>query len=298
MPHTKRKFSECLNCGTRLAASHAYCPECGQANHDLNIPVRHFLGEAVEGIFHFDTKSIRTILALTFNPGFVTSEFIKGKRVRYVAPVKLYVFISFLFFLLLSVMPGRNEPVSSADSPSTSIGITFFGINSQELRGMKNTQLDSVMQTRGIELSMLNKYIVRQLSRLGTLGPEGFNHLLMKGISYMMFALMPFFALFVFLLFRKKALYYIGTLIFSIHYHSFVFLLLTASLIVNRLAGTSLTMEIPLIVCPIYLFFALRHVYKDSCIKTIGKTLLIGVLQTGSLTFLFIVTTFISLLII
>ena len=163
---------------------------------------------------------------------------------------------------------------------------------------MKNTQLDSVMQSRGIELSMLNKYIVHQLSRLVTLRPEEFNHLLMKGISYMMFALMPFFALFVFLLFRKKALYYVGTLIFSIHFHSFVFLLLTTSLIVNRLAGTSLTLEIPLIICPIYLFFALRHVYKDSRIKTIGKTLFIGILQFGSLAILFIATTFISLLII
>jgi hypothetical protein len=68
------------------------------------------------------------------------------------------------------------------------------------------------MQSRGMALTILNRYIVRQMSRIGAEGQEGFNHLLMKGISYMMFALMPLFALFVFLLNRRKAQYYIGTL--------------------------------------------------------------------------------------
>jgi len=94
-------------------------------------------------------------------------------------------------------------------------------------------QLDSVLQSRGVALSVLNRYIVRQLSRIGTEGKKGFNHLLVKGVSYMMFALLPLFALFFFLLNRKKAQYYIGSLIFSIHYFSFVFLLLTVSLVVD-----------------------------------------------------------------
>jgi hypothetical protein len=113
----------------------------------------------------------------------------------------------------------------------------------------------------------------------------------------MMFALMPLFALFVYMLNRKKAQYYIGTLIFSIHYHSFVFLLLTVSLVVNRLAGTSFTLEIPIIVCPLYLFLALRRVYLDSRLKTFGKTVLIGILQFASLALLFLATVFISLLV-
>ena len=201
----KRKFLECLNCGTRLESSNAFCPQCGQANHDLNIPLRHLLEEAAEGVLHFDIKSVRTIQALTFKPGFVTSEFIKGKRARYVPPVRLYVFISFVFFLLLSLSPGRHESVSSAESPGTEKGITFNKINSQELRGLQQAQLDSLMQSRGMALTMLNRYIVWQMSRIDKEGQEGFNHLLMKGISYMMFALMPLFALFVFLLNRKKA---------------------------------------------------------------------------------------------
>ena len=293
----KRKYSECPNCSARLETSDTYCSRCGQANHDLNIPLKHLLEEAIEGIFHFDIKSVRTLKALVFKPGFVTLEFIKGKRVQYVPPVRLYIFISFLFFLLLSLSPGKHEPISTANSPSTPNVITFYNINSQELRGLEQAQLDSLMQSRGVALTILNRYMVRQMSRISTEGQVEFNHLLMKGISYMMFALMPLFALFVFLLNRKKAQYYIGTLVFSIHYHSFVFLLLTVSLVVGRLAGTSLIWVISIIICPVYLYLALRYMYQGSRMKMIGKTLLVGVLQFASMALLFFVTAIISILI-
>jgi len=291
----KRKYSECPNCGARLETSDTYCSQCGQANHDLNIPLRHMLEEALEGILHFDIKSVRTIQALTFKPGFITSEFIKGRRARYVPPIRLYIFISFLFFLLLSLPSGRHESVSSADSHPTTI--TYHKINSQELRGLQQAQIDSLMQSRGVALTILNRYMVRQMARIGTEGQEGFNHLLMKGISYMMFALMPLFALFVFLLNRKKAQYYIGTLVFSIHYHSFVFLLLTITLIVDRLGGTSLIWAISIIICPFYLYLALRYMYQGSRMKMMGKTLLVGVLQFASMALLFFWTAIISILI-
>ena len=294
----KRKYSECPNCGTRLEISLSYCSKCGQANHDLNIPLKHLLEEAAEGILHFDIKSVRTVQALAFKPGFVTSEFIKGKRASYVPPVRLYIFISFLFFFLLSLLTGRHESVSSADSSSTSIKITYFDgkISSKELRGLHPVQLDSLMDSRGVPLSVLNRYIVRQMSRFETEGHEDFNHLLVKVASYMMFALMPLFAFFVFLINRKKAQYYIGTLVFSVHYHSFVFLLLTVSLIVDRLVGTSLIWIIPILVCPYYLYKAMRYIYEGSRMKMIGKTLLVGVFQFISMAFLFLITITISLL--
>jgi len=296
MAHVKRKYAECLNCGSRLSDSFSYCPQCGQANHDLNIPVRHLFEEAAEGIFHFDIKSLRTISTLTFKPGVITSEFIAGKRATYVAPVRLYIFISFLFFLLLSLSSAGHRAESPTDSPSTTTEITFYDINSKELRGLKPAQLDSVMQAHGMKRSFINRYFVRQLSRIEKEGTEGFNHRLMKGISYMMFAVMPLFALFVFLLYRKKAVYYIGTLVFSIHYHCFVFLLLSVSLIVDRLADLSLIWLVPLFICPVYLFLALRHMYGETRLRTWGKTLLVGVMQLISIFLSLLSMIFISVL--
>jgi hypothetical protein len=152
------------------------------------------------------------------------------------------------------------------------------------------------MESRGLSQSLVNRYIVRQLSRIGTEGQEGFNHLLMKGFSYMMFALMPLVALFVFLLNRKKAQYYIGTLVFSIHYHCFVFLLLIVFLILDRLIGTSWLFIFSIVVCPIYLYKAMRYNYEGSRMKMIAKTLFIGWLQFVSMAFLFFITAVLSIL--
>jgi hypothetical protein len=296
MSRVKKKYSECLNCGARLGVSSSYCPQCGQANHDLNIPVRHFVEETAEGILHFDAKSIRTIHTLMLKPGVVTSEFVAGKRAKYVAPMRFYIFISFLFFLLLSYS-SSHEKEPSTDSHETSVGITFHKINSKNVKGMTSSQLDSVLHSEGLPLSVFNRYIVRKLSRIGTEGQEGFNHVLLKSISYMMFALMPIFALFVFLLYRKKAMYYYGTLVFSVHYHSFVFLMLLVTLIVDLIVDNSLILVIPLIVCPVYLYLALRRMFNGSRLGTISKTMVLGVFQCISFILMFLATMFISILI-
>jgi len=275
---------------------HNYCPQCGQINHDVNISLKHLIAEVIENIFHFDTKSVQTLKVICFKPGFITSEFIKGKRAQYVAPVKFYIFISFVFFLIISLPQAPQGTSPNVDMKIDTI--TFLNISSANLRGLtQQSQLDSVMQAHAIPLTTLNKYIVRQLSRLGREGQEGFNHMLLKGVSYMMFVLMPLFALFVFMINRKKAKYYIGTLVFSLHYHSFVFLLLTLSFIADRIIGTSIILIIPIIVSPIYLLMALKHVYGDSLLRTSVKTMFIGISQFVSMVLLFILTTLITLLI-
>jgi hypothetical protein len=175
--------------------------------------------------------------------------------------------------------------------------ITYFGISSAELRGVtQHAQLDSVMQVHAIQPTVLNRYIIRQLSHLGTEGQEGFNHLLLKGVSYMMFALMPLFALIIFILHRIKAKHYIGTLVFSIHYHSFVFLLLTLSFVMDRIAGTSIIFIVPIVLSPIYLLMALRRVYGDSFLRTVMKMIVLGGSQIVSMGILFILTVFVVLM--
>jgi len=107
----------------------------------------------------------------------------------------------------------------------------------------------------------------------------------------------PVFALFIYLLHRKKRLRYVGTLIFSVHFHCFAFLILLLCMLVNRIAGISELFYVTLVIFPIYLFLACRHVYNNSRSMTLLKTLVIGLLHAGSMATLFLVTTFISLLV-
>lgn len=98
----RRKTNVCPNCGTILKAEYEFCPSCGQENHDLKIPIGHLVYEFIESIFHFDTKVWNTLKAIITKPGQITSDFVRGKRARYVPPARLYVFVAFFFFLMLN----------------------------------------------------------------------------------------------------------------------------------------------------------------------------------------------------
>jgi hypothetical protein len=285
----------CANCGLQLQAAYQFCPQCGQKDHDLNVSISHLIGEAIEGFLHLDSKSFQTVRKLVLKPGFLTAEYIKGRRVRYVAPVRLYVFISFVFFLLLGLPDGKHSK-SKEDDP-VGFSISYYGIKSLDLRGFTQIQIDSVMKKHDLNPTMINTYVLRQLVRIGSGGKEEFSHVLMKAISYMMFALMPVFALFVYVLHRKKELRYISTLIFSVHFHCFAFLILILCILVNRFIGISELFYAVPIIFPMYLFLAFRHVYGNSRFVTLLKILVIGLLYASSMAILFLVTIFISLLV-
>ena len=58
--------------------------------------VTHFFYD----ITHFDSSFFHTVRQLIFKPGFLSAEYMKGKRVKYLHPIRMYVFTSALFFLL------------------------------------------------------------------------------------------------------------------------------------------------------------------------------------------------------
>lgn len=95
------KLTVCPNCDTPLPHQENYCPNCGQQNHELKLPLGHLIYEVVENITHFDDKLWRTLKAIFTRPGQITADFLAGKRVRYVPPVRLYVFVSVIFFFLV-----------------------------------------------------------------------------------------------------------------------------------------------------------------------------------------------------
>jgi Protein of unknown function (DUF3667) len=104
----RRKIGICPNCDTILKPEDNFCGICGQENHDLKVSVGHLLYETVESITHFDTKLYTTVKAIFSNPGKLTLDFLTGKRARHVHPIRFYVFISFVFFLLVNLNADRT----------------------------------------------------------------------------------------------------------------------------------------------------------------------------------------------
>lgn len=122
----------CLNCSTPLQEGWEFCPNCGQKNQELKLPLGHVLEELAEGIWHFDSKLWATLKAIITRPGKITADFLDGRRVRYVPPIRLYVFISFLFFFTASVMQHRREEAEAeptfhlkAGKPNKEINVAY-----------------------------------------------------------------------------------------------------------------------------------------------------------------------------
>lgn len=101
-----RHERNCLNCGFRV--EERYCTRCGQENVEPKESVGHLVGHFFADITHFDSKIFTTLKDLIFRPGFLTSEYVAGRRVAYLNPIRMYVFISAIFFLALYADKGEG----------------------------------------------------------------------------------------------------------------------------------------------------------------------------------------------
>jgi hypothetical protein len=95
----QRKEKTCLNCGAQLVGR--YCQDCGQENLEPKESFGHLLRHFLEDLTHFDGKLFATMRPLIFKPGFLTKEYVAGRRVAYLNPIRMYLFISAMFFLIL-----------------------------------------------------------------------------------------------------------------------------------------------------------------------------------------------------
>ncbi len=112
----------CRNCGA--AAPGRYCPSCGQETA-LALPAAGaFLREAAGRYVALDGRLARTLYHLPFKPGFLTREYLAGRRKRYIRPARLFLVLALALFAVLrlasEVQPGAaivfddgGEPVGA-----------------------------------------------------------------------------------------------------------------------------------------------------------------------------------------
>jgi uncharacterized protein DUF3667 len=91
----------CANCGAPLQGR--FCSACGQEAKPLDPPVRHFAKEFAQEFFDVDGKQIRSLRRLVFSPGFLTREYVEGRRVGWLTPLKLYLLTSVAAFAMFAI---------------------------------------------------------------------------------------------------------------------------------------------------------------------------------------------------
>jgi hypothetical protein len=102
----------CINCGA--IAVGAYCPACGQET-DVRLPtLQQFMRETMGSLVAIDGRLWRTLHALLTRPGFLTREYLRGRRRYYVRPARLYLATSLILFAVLRL---TAEPIRFAVLP-------------------------------------------------------------------------------------------------------------------------------------------------------------------------------------
>jgi hypothetical protein len=93
----------CKNCEKPFESDFEFCPHCGQKSKDeLTIGVLFY--NTISNYFSFDARFFKSFIPLLIKPGYLASKFIEGKRLLYLHPAQMYLFISVIFFFLFTIL--------------------------------------------------------------------------------------------------------------------------------------------------------------------------------------------------
>lgn len=306
-------FLICPNCGETEVGK--YCPNCGQSNKDYNKPVKDIVGDLLDSI-NIDVRLLNTLIPFFTKPGFLTEEYFKGRRKRYVPPMRMYMFVSIIFFFLVQYTSKddiKNNIVKVNDNETKS-GLVINSLKN-DTTDTEGFVLDSLTtkdsSDNDIYLSDLegNYDIFREEALKDTTTTEKEKDLIigglnaaekkdvffdkfMKNVSYLLFVLMPVFAVILALILWKSRMLYIKHLIFSINFHSFIFGLSIIILISNEILPESIHRYVAYLWfgIPLYLMLGIRRFYKRKYVGAFFK--MIGALSLYS----FLISIFIIIL--
>lgn len=261
-------------------APDAFCPRCGQEQRDrVHTSVRELAGEGVTELLDVDGRILGTLRTLVLHPGRLTSEYLAGRRTRFVRPVRLYLTLSVVYFLALSLTSGRGldrrVQVTEAGESSRS---TTAGVPREPAAGSRRYTIGEVAQALGDTATnqAVERAVKRRLLLLAAMSPEEQGRALVGGLVAHLpkafFILVPLFAALLRLLYRRHGVYYAAHLVLALHVHAFAFLLFAVREVVGHTAVTD-----PLLVAWLlpYIVVALHRVYGQSWVRTTVKTALL-----------------------
>ena len=177
----EREEKACLNCG---AAIHGrFCQVCGQENIEPKESFWHLVTHFVYDVTHFDGKFFSTLKYLLLKPGFLSHEYLRGRRASYLHPIRMYVFTSAFFFLIFFSLHKEEEVVKiNKDEPTAAELIKKLEKKEKELKtSLKDTlpaiariPLQKALDITEADLTLIKKDTTAK-NRLKTVGRNSNN---------------------------------------------------------------------------------------------------------------------------
>ena len=275
----------CLNC--RAATNGNYCQQCGQATH-LHVPsAREFLHEFIAHYVALEGTLWKSLGKLVFKPGFLTREYIEGRRVRYLEPLRLYLTFSILFFALFKLLGGQ---VVQFDEPTPAITQalaegrakeTLFGPATLE----QAAEYARFLQRLEARTTEMHPQFGAKIRRFNALPPQVQRAALKTAFfsytPYAIFLLMPVFALYLKFLYLGSGRRYGEHFLFGLHTNAFAFLLLALMILIPSNWG--FTIFVLVLWLTFYLPMAMRRVYGGGRLLTALRWIVLIHLHVASL---------------
>lgn len=315
MSHLKERTEKtCLNCGTTTYG--LYCHRCGQENIEPKIGLGHLIVHFFNDVTHFDGKLFSTAKLLLFKPGFLSSEYMSGRRIRYLDPVRMYLFISATFFIVFFMLldghpkdtthytPQQQAYIDSqrADmAKTTDLGFALRDNMYDHDHAIKVLRVpakyeggveayDSIQKTLPLKQrdGWLDRYLTRHFlatykyferhpDRYWEEAGERFLH----SLSKVVFITLPICILLLGLLYirRRKEYFLVSHAIFSFHIYAVTFIWLFAFILLKYLPDIIGTILGVLIVIGMmtYVYIAMLRFYNQKWFKTLIKFFILSV---------------------
>ena len=227
-----RKDKTCLNC--RHVVENRFCPNCGQENIDTRKTFYHLFVHFFEDLTHYENAFWKTIKNLLFKPATLTKEYLSGKRLSYLAPIRLYIFISLVAFFIISISISKDPFGIKVEQTEPKVvlqeiqerGSNFFGYHStKELDSIQNSD-SKAKKLSPFQYWILHKglYIIERNSDTEII--EKFKESFIHNLPKLLIVYMPIFTFLLWVLHSKKKWYYFDHGIFTLHYFSFLLLII------------------------------------------------------------------------
>jgi hypothetical protein len=238
----------CENCGTVLAGR--FCHACGQAAERPTTTVRGFARHAAADITNLDARILRTLGLLLARPGQLTREYLDGRRIRYTQPLQLYLGAAAAFFFV-----NAYHPFFSFD-PAT--GKVVSSLAAAGVSGTMSAESRAALAERGISLQVFS---------------ERFESAVTGYLPAFLVGSVLLFALVLQLFFRRQRRGYVEHAVFALHWSAFYLLLMMVDRLLPERRGAPAVLSVSLMaLSAVYLALALRRVYGQSWLLTVGKT--------------------------
>jgi Protein of unknown function (DUF3667) len=232
----------CVSCGARLAGE--YCHACGERRRTPEqLSLRHSLREFADDVFDLDSRGLRSLRLLLFQPGGLTLEFIRGRRRPYVGPLRMYLTV-FAVTLFASML-----------FPQTATR------NSNSVEALVKQLVHSVAVRRGMTDAAAEKALTQTTA---------------QHVTWLSLLIPLVFAAFLFAVFHRRRRWFGEHLVFATHVGTFNFLvaliLLPLQVALLRFGPTVATTVAGVVVVPMFawMMVAVRRVYGTGWPGAVG----------------------------